>query len=78
MLLDMVAQRYGQRPSDLAGIADPRVALDFDIAVAFRAIKEAEIAAKTPPEKNTPSLREAYSDHYDEWGNCIDFSPIIH
>ena len=64
-MLDLVAQRYGQRPSDLVGIADPRVALDFDAAIALRAIN----AASQQPDRE---------DRYDEWGNCTDFSPIVH
>lgn len=32
-----MAQRYGCRPSDLIGIDDKMVALDFDAAIAIRA-----------------------------------------
>lgn len=39
-MLDLMARRYGQRPSHLVKIRDPYVAYCFDEAIAFRAILE--------------------------------------
>jgi len=36
-ILDMVARRYGKRPSEIVGIKDEAIAFDFDAAVAIRA-----------------------------------------
>jgi hypothetical protein len=44
LLLAITAQRFGSRPSHLAGLRDPVLALDFDLAAAARLL-EAERAA---------------------------------
>jgi hypothetical protein len=36
--LDMIAQRYGRRPSEMIGIPNEAAALDFDIAIAMKTI----------------------------------------
>ena len=45
-MVDGLCQRYHQRPSEVLGIEDRFVALDFDVAVAVRASKmeEGELA----------------------------------
>jgi hypothetical protein len=43
-LLALAAQKFGSRPSELAGLRDPVLALDFDLAAAARLL-ETERAA---------------------------------
>ena len=38
-LLDKIAQRYHQRPSEILGITNDIVAYDLDLTIAFRADK---------------------------------------
>jgi hypothetical protein len=44
LLLAIAAQKFGSRPSHLAGLRDPVLALDFDLAAAARLL-ESERAA---------------------------------
>jgi hypothetical protein len=39
LLLAMAAERFGSRPSRLAGLDDPVLALDFDLAAAARLLQ---------------------------------------
>jgi hypothetical protein len=39
MLLAIAAQKFGSRPSDLVGLRDPVLALDFDLAAAARLLE---------------------------------------
>lgn len=36
-LIDGICQRYGQRPSNMIGLLDDKVAFDFDAAIAIKA-----------------------------------------
>jgi hypothetical protein len=41
-MLDRVARRYNRRPSEILGISDNWLAIDFDFACAYRGNKEDE------------------------------------
>ena len=59
VLIDGIGQRYGQRPSDVLGINDKRIALDFDIAVAVSASQfEAAEMEKRQTEKPVRPQKE--------------------
>jgi hypothetical protein len=49
LLVSVAAQKFGTRPSQLVGLRDPVLALDFDLAAAARLL-EAERAAATEAE----------------------------
>jgi len=57
LLLAMAAQKFGSRPSSLAVIRDPVLALDFDLAAAARLLmaERGEPAGEDAP---------ATSEHY--------------
>jgi len=38
-LLDLICQRYSQRPSSIIGIKNKLVAIDFDFAIAVKSLK---------------------------------------
>ena len=42
LLIDGIARRYCKRPSELVGLVDPWLALDFDLGIAKRAIDNEE------------------------------------
>jgi hypothetical protein len=45
LLLAMTAEKFGCRPSQMAGLRDPVVALDFDLAAAARLLERDRQAA---------------------------------
>lgn len=60
LLVSAAAQRFGSRPSQLVGLDDPVLALDFDLAAAaslVRAEREA-FAAKEVEESERPKTSE--------------------
>jgi len=63
LLLAMAAQKFGARPSELVGLGDPVLALDFDLAAAARLLAaqraaETDLAANPGGETLPPRLRE--------------------
>ena len=40
LILDKMAQRYHQRPSEIIEVEDAVLALDFDLAVMLRGVKQ--------------------------------------
>jgi hypothetical protein len=45
LLIAMAAAKFGSRPSELVGLLDPVLALDFDLAAAARLLVEERAAA---------------------------------
>lgn len=45
LLVSMTAQKFGTRPSQLVGLHDPVLALDFDLAAAARLLAAERAAA---------------------------------
>jgi len=45
LLVSMAAQKFGTRPSQLAGLRDPVLALDFDLAAVARLLAAERAAA---------------------------------
>ena len=61
-LIDGVCQRYGQRPSDMIGITDDKIAFSFDAAIAVKASifekEEMEKQKDTVPGKQKTDVDE--------------------
>ena len=50
MLLAMAAEKFGCRPSQMVGLRDPVLALDFDLAAAARLMDSERAAAQAMTE----------------------------
>jgi hypothetical protein len=68
MTIDLVASRYGQRPSSLLGLPlmSP-LALDFDSAIAMRAVLEEKRAHDEAREQSAgePGMREIDAENLE-------------
>ena len=56
----MTAEKFGCRPSQMVGLRDPVLALDFDLAAAARLLDAERAAARAMTEgfdENTPGQR---------------------
>ncbi len=56
-LIDGICQRYGQRPSAVLGITNPKVAFDFDGAIAIRASAMEKEELEKSKEANKPEAK---------------------
>ena len=57
MTLDIVARRYGQRPSAMMGVRDEYTAYCFDEAIAMRGL-DAELKAMDSDKTPTPTVHK--------------------
>lgn len=60
-LVDAVAARYGKRPSEIVGIDDLVIALDFDAAILIRAVE----LEKIEPEPDEKEVKEKQAMGFD-------------
>jgi hypothetical protein len=61
LLLSLAAARFGARPSEMVGLRDSVLALDFDLAAAARLLAcERMCSAALPP--GTDAAEDGYSD----------------
>jgi hypothetical protein len=69
MMLDAAAQRYKIRPSEMAGIADPWKAINWDVATmlaAERFAKEAEGHRDVlPAQSQIKAIHDEYCNKFD-------------
>jgi hypothetical protein len=65
LFLSIAAARFGARPSEMVGLRDSVLALDFDLAAAARLLAAergaiADSAAKPESDAPSPQLREEH------------------